>query len=154
MSFDGSGNLFVTEFGNGNVGKYSSNGTFLGNFATGLSAPAAVAFDAGGNVYISEYGGNSVREYASSGTFLENFASGGSLNGSASFGPYNQITGSDTILQSFTIDFMNSGPNQQFHLMLPSSASSSVNAVPEPNMAAAAGIITLCFSYCLRRKRK
>src|SRR4051812_41424780 len=51
---DGSGNVYVTDAGNKRVQKFSSNGTFITQWAiTGsISGPTGIAVDVQGNVYV------------------------------------------------------------------------------------------------------
>ena len=80
LAFDGSGNLYVVNFGNNTIEKFaytggalSTNGTAFAN--TGLDHPSAIAVDAGGNVYVANDGNNTVEKFDSNGQGTT-FASG------------------------------------------------------------------------------
>ena len=60
--------FLVAESNTGKAELYGATGTYLGNFASGLSTPIGVA-EGGGNVYISAYGGG-VNKYSTTGTAL------------------------------------------------------------------------------------
>jgi sugar lactone lactonase YvrE len=83
MAFDGSGNMFVADFGNCRIREIGANGivtTVAGNGTTnysgdggpatnaGLSHPYAVAVDWLGNLYIADGGNYRVRKVSSTGT--------------------------------------------------------------------------------------
>jgi sugar lactone lactonase YvrE len=57
LAFDGSGNLFVTNYGDNSIDKFTPDGV-RSVFASGLSNPAGLAFDGSGNLYVAEYNGN------------------------------------------------------------------------------------------------
>ncbi len=76
ICFDGSGNMFVTDWGNNAIREITSAGvvtTFAGSTsgtsgstngtgtAARFSSPAGIAIDGAGNFYISEYGNNDIR---------------------------------------------------------------------------------------------
>jgi sugar lactone lactonase YvrE len=68
--------VYVSDSGSGNVYKYTTTGTNLGVFVSGLNNPTGVAVDSAGNVYVgNSYG--SIEEYTSTGTDLGVFVSGG-----------------------------------------------------------------------------
>ena len=64
MTVDQAGNVYVANSGNNRVEKFSSTGTFMQIFSTGLpnfiNSPNDVAVDAVGNVYIADTGNNRV----------------------------------------------------------------------------------------------
>ena len=76
VAFDGA-NMWVTNYGSGNVTKLrASDGATLGTYAVG-SAPIAIAFD-GTNMWVANYFDNSVTELrASDGATLGTYAVGG-----------------------------------------------------------------------------
>ena len=70
--------VFVSNWGNNTIEKYSLSGTDLGAFAsTGLNQPVGLAFDSSGNLYAANWGNNTIEKYSSSGTDLGAFASTG-----------------------------------------------------------------------------
>jgi hypothetical protein len=62
--------LYVANEGNGTVRQFSESGTDLGNFVSGLIAPANVSVDRSGNVFVSDFGGQSIQEYSPQGNLL------------------------------------------------------------------------------------
>ena len=66
LTFDNAGNIFVANgiypFANrpytNTIAKFSSNLSYLGDFATGLNKPWGLAFDSAGNLYVSNSGTN------------------------------------------------------------------------------------------------
>ncbi len=69
-SHAGTTSLYVANEGNGTVRQFSESGTDLGNFVSGLNAPAYVTKDQAGDLYVSNFGGDSVQEYSPRGTLL------------------------------------------------------------------------------------
>ena len=82
LALDGSGNLFVADFGNSTIRKITSAGiisTVVGTGAWGftgdggaankatLASPTALAIDAAGNIYIGDVGSNSIRKVTTDG---------------------------------------------------------------------------------------
>jgi len=89
LAFDASGNLYVSNYYNNSIEKFSSTGTDLGAFASGLHGPAGLAFDASGNLYVSNVNGT-IEEFSSTGTDLGAFASGLVTPDGIAFGPLQQ----------------------------------------------------------------
>ena len=56
LAFDGSGNLYVANSGDGTVSKVDAEGE-VSTFASGFTDPVGLAFDSAGNLYVS-YGEN------------------------------------------------------------------------------------------------
>ncbi|NIP16724.1 MAG: hypothetical protein GWM87_00090 [Xanthomonadales bacterium] len=77
-AFDGNDDLYVTEFGAGNVSVFAGPAAPHTNtvFDSGLSSPEMVAFDSSGNVYIGQVGNGGINQYASDGTYLKTIAAG------------------------------------------------------------------------------
>jgi len=82
LCFDGSGNMYVTDWGNNAIREITSAGvvtTFAGSLtgtagsangtgtAASFSSPAGIAIDGLGNLYVSEYGNNDIRIITSAG---------------------------------------------------------------------------------------
>ncbi len=81
VAVDGSGNVYVAEFGNNAIRKVTSSGTvttFAGTpgvsgstDATGTAAsfnqPTSIALDSSGNLYVSDSGNNTIRKVSSAG---------------------------------------------------------------------------------------
>jgi sugar lactone lactonase YvrE len=83
LSVDSSGNVWVANFGNSTIAKFSPAGQLLsgaGFAGGGLDLPFGLAIDSNGNVWASNQGNNSLSEFASDGTALSpilGFAGGG-----------------------------------------------------------------------------
>lgn len=67
---DASGNLYVSENGNGSIYKFNAAGTLLQTITTNLNAPAGMATDAAGNLYVLDQGNGQVYKYNASGTYV------------------------------------------------------------------------------------
>ncbi len=68
---DSSGNLYVADFINSRVSKWTSAGAFVSNIITGVDGAAGVCIDSSGNIYVSFLLSASdyrVRKYSSAGT--------------------------------------------------------------------------------------
>ena len=81
MAIDGSGNIYVTNYGNNTISKYNSAGTYQGAFGTGatLNRPAGIVFDASGNAYVvnrATTGAGTVFKYNSAGTYQSTIITG------------------------------------------------------------------------------
>ena len=93
LVFGSAGDLFVSGFNSGNVGRYNGEtGTFLDEFIGGLNGPKKLVFGPDGNLYVSSFNTNEVLRYdggtgASLGVFVT--AGNGGLSGPAGldFGP-------------------------------------------------------------------
>jgi hypothetical protein len=86
-TFDTTGNLLVSNWGDNTVKRFSTSGQFLGNFATtNLDGPHGIVSDSSGNVYVGNWGrnnyadwglGTTIQKYNSSGTHLGAFTTSG-----------------------------------------------------------------------------
>ncbi|HTQ27514.1 MAG TPA: NHL repeat-containing protein [Puia sp.] len=108
IAVDGSGNLYVADFGNnmirkisptGSVSTLAGNGTAgsangAGNAAT-FDGPTGIAVDQIGNVYVADYTNNLIRLISSSGVVRTLAGSGtaGSTNGVATLASFNNPAG-------------------------------------------------------------
>jgi DNA-binding beta-propeller fold protein YncE len=99
VAVDGSGHVFVTDFGNARIQKFDNNGTFLtkwGSYGAGngqFTNPTGVAVDGSGNVFVSdwdiqcqEWAGCQtimarIQKFTNTGTFLTTWGSPGSGDG-------------------------------------------------------------------------
>lgn len=71
MSFDSTGNLYVTNFSVGSISKFDTSGNLLdANFVTGLATPESIVFDNNGDFYVSQVFGSTVKKYDADGNFL------------------------------------------------------------------------------------
>jgi DNA-binding beta-propeller fold protein YncE len=74
VAVDGSGNVYIADYGNSRVLKETlSGGSYTqSTIGTGLGVSAGVAVDGSGNVYIADYGNNSVlKETPSGGSYTQ-----------------------------------------------------------------------------------
>jgi len=69
-AFDANGDFYVTDDINGDISEFSSSGTPLPTFATGLSNPLSIVFDNSGNMYVGQQSTPYIAEFASDGTRL------------------------------------------------------------------------------------
>jgi DNA-binding beta-propeller fold protein YncE len=91
LATDASGNLYVSDLGNGRIQKFDSSGTFLlqwGSPGSGdgeFTSPIGVAIDDAGNVYVADSDNFSahyrIQKFDSSGNFLLKWGSSGSGDG-------------------------------------------------------------------------
>ncbi|MGE0086445.1 MAG: 6-bladed beta-propeller [Desulfococcaceae bacterium] len=76
LAVDSTGSIYVLEFGNNWVQKFTSEGEFIdkfGGYGSGpgqFNSPADIATDENNNVYVLEWGGNRVQKFSSTGEFL------------------------------------------------------------------------------------
>ncbi|MCZ6702247.1 MAG: T9SS type A sorting domain-containing protein [Ignavibacteria bacterium] len=57
----------------------SVDGTFIGEFISGLTNAEGITFDESGNIYICDWTQNRINQYDSSGAFIQIFSSGGGM---------------------------------------------------------------------------
>jgi streptogramin lyase len=74
LAFDGSGNLFMSDYARLRISKFDSSGN-RSTFASDLSNPYGLAFGSGGNLYTALYGNGTIMKFDSSGN-SSIFASG------------------------------------------------------------------------------
>ena len=67
LTFDATGNLYVSNLTANTVRKYNSAGTFISTIGTGLSSPYSISVDAAGNSYITNSGTSSIIKVTSAG---------------------------------------------------------------------------------------
>jgi tripartite motif-containing protein 71 len=85
VAVDSSGNVYVADWGNDRIQKFSSNGTFItrwGSIGTGagqFSGPEGVAVDSSGNVYVDS-GNDRIQKFSSNGTFITRWRSYGAVD--------------------------------------------------------------------------
>jgi sugar lactone lactonase YvrE len=73
LTFDSSGNLYVSSLGSGQVLQYDPNGNFTRVFASGFTYPADITWR-NGLLYVSDAGANrSLKRYNASGTLVDTF---------------------------------------------------------------------------------
>src|SRR3989338_5586094 len=87
IDIDSSGNIYVVEFSNNRVQKFTSSGTFLtkwGSFGSGdgqFNSPLGMAVDSSGNVFVADNVNKRIQKFNSSGTFLTKWGSFGNDDG-------------------------------------------------------------------------
>ena len=74
LTFDGAGNLYAADSGDGTISQINSAGT-VSTFASGLNGPKALAFDSNGNLCVAMPGSQTIWKINSSGN-ASAFASG------------------------------------------------------------------------------
>jgi sugar lactone lactonase YvrE len=74
LAFDGSGNLFVSDFNSGTIFKVTPAGT-KSTFVSGLSGPFTLAFDSSGNLFEADAGSGTIFKFTPAGT-KSTFAAG------------------------------------------------------------------------------
>jgi DNA-binding beta-propeller fold protein YncE len=76
MAVDAGGNVYVADYGNHRVQKFSPTGTYLAQWGTHgsgdgqFNGPEGLAVDAAGNVYVADFGNNRVEKFTSAGAYL------------------------------------------------------------------------------------
>uniref|UniRef100_A0A1X7UW25 RING-type domain-containing protein n=2 Tax=Amphimedon queenslandica TaxID=400682 RepID=A0A1X7UW25_AMPQE len=86
LAVDSRGLVYVADYGNHRIQKFSSDGKFVGQFGTKgsgpgqLNGPMGITIDtaASGLVYISEWGNHRISVFTSNGVFVSKFGSKGS----------------------------------------------------------------------------
>jgi Tol biopolymer transport system component/DNA-binding beta-propeller fold protein YncE len=95
ITVDSSGNVYVVDFGNNRIQKFSStdgiNYTFVtkwGSNGTGdgqFNSPIGIAVDSSGYIYVGDYGNNRIQKFTSTGTFVTQWGSYGTGDGQFNF---------------------------------------------------------------------
>ena len=84
MAVDASGNVYVADYGNHRVQKFTSTGAYVAQWGTHgsgngqFNGPEGVAVDAGGNVYVADFGNNRIQKFTGTGVYLTQWGSFGS----------------------------------------------------------------------------
>jgi DNA-binding beta-propeller fold protein YncE len=83
MAVDAAGNVYVADYGNHRVQKFTSSGTYLLQWGTQGSGPGqfngpeGLAVDASGNVYVADFGNNRIQKFNDAGAYLTQWGSFG-----------------------------------------------------------------------------
>ncbi len=91
VAIDSVGNVYVTDYGNNRIQKFTSDGTYLtqwGELGTGngqFNGPRGIATDSDNNVYVVEESNNRIQKFTSDGTYLTQWGSAGTGNSQFSF---------------------------------------------------------------------
>jgi sugar lactone lactonase YvrE len=100
VAIDSSGNVYVADYWNHRIQKFTSNGTFItkwGSQGSGngeFSEPTAIAIDSSDNVYVAEFQNARIQKFTSDGTFITKWGSEGSGDGQFEGGPTDIATDS------------------------------------------------------------
>jgi len=84
IAVDASGNVFVADYGNHRIQKFTGTGTFLlkwGTNGTGdgqFNGPEGVAVDASGNVYVTDFSNHRIQKFTNAGVYLGQWGTLGS----------------------------------------------------------------------------
>ncbi|MBF0565019.1 MAG: hypothetical protein HQK89_07245 [Nitrospirae bacterium] len=84
---DSGGNVYVAEYANNRIQKFTSSGQFIAKWGSEGSEdgqfdwPAGITVDSGGNVYVAEYANNRIQKFTSSGQFIAKWGSHGTGDG-------------------------------------------------------------------------
>src|SRR5438876_40075 len=87
VATDGSGNVYVADYGNDRIQKFDASGTFVttwGRSGPGngqFKGPYGVATDGSGHVYVADTNNHRIQKFDASGTFVATWGSSGSGNG-------------------------------------------------------------------------
>jgi sugar lactone lactonase YvrE len=82
LTFDSSGNLYVSNIGNSTISKFNSSGVYqsIGSISTNLNQPSAIVFDTTGNLFAANVYTSTINKFNSSGGFAGSFGSYPILN--------------------------------------------------------------------------
>src|SRR5213592_879951 len=75
VAVDAGSNVYVADWSNNRIQKFTSTGTFVttwgtsGYYAGQFQGPAGVAVDAGGNVYVADTHNHRVQKFTNNGTY-------------------------------------------------------------------------------------
>jgi sugar lactone lactonase YvrE len=87
IAIDSSGYVYVAEYYNNRIQKFTADGTFItswGSEGSGngqFSSPYDVAIDSSGYVYVADFANDRIQKFSSDGTFITSWGSTGSGNG-------------------------------------------------------------------------
>lgn len=99
VALDGSGNVYVVDYGNNRIQKFTGSGTYLTQWGTHGSGngqfidPFGVAVDGSGNVYVADTGNSRIQKFTSSGDYLTQWGTYGGPSGSDSLGNLDPANG-------------------------------------------------------------
>jgi len=113
IAFDSVGNVYVGNYNDSTIQKFTLGGVHLGVFAsTGLSNPQGLAFDSAGNLYAANAGNNTIQKFTPDGLGSTFASTGLSVPSGLAFDRtgnlYVSNYGSDTI-EKFTSDGLDLG---------------------------------------------
>ena len=76
LTSDSQGNVWVANYYNNTVEKFSASGVLLNTLSNGLNAPDSLAIDSQGNVWVANHNNNTVEKLSSSGVLLNTLSNG------------------------------------------------------------------------------
>lgn len=91
IAVDGSGHVYVSDFNNYRVQKFTSTGGFVtkwGSRGSGdgqFDSPMGIAVDGSNHVYVADYSNHRIQKFTSDGTFVTKWGSQGTGDGQFSF---------------------------------------------------------------------
>ncbi|MCW5935724.1 MAG: NHL repeat-containing protein [Fimbriimonadaceae bacterium] len=80
QTFDSKGELYVADYGNGKIQRFSADGTYLGVFAENLGQMGSIQFLPDGSLLSARYEGGPILHFAENGLRLPDFVSNTGLN--------------------------------------------------------------------------
>ena len=89
IAVDSSGNVFVADYNNDRIQKFTNSGTFirawgtLGSLDGQFDHPWDVALDSSGNVFVADTWNDRIQKFTNNGNFLAKWGTSGSLVGSS-----------------------------------------------------------------------
>ena len=106
VAVDPSGNVWVSDYQDSRVEKFSATGTYLTQFpcltgpcpATstlgGFENPGSIAIDSNGNIWVADFGNNRVEKFSSTGAYITQIGCGnGACPATSTSGGFNDPTG-------------------------------------------------------------
>jgi|GEM_PF-323887 len=87
VDVDAEGNVYVSDYMNNRIQKFTSTGTYLTQWGSAGSGngqfdhPRGIAIDAAGNVYVADTNNQRIQKFTGTGTYLTQWGSAGSGNG-------------------------------------------------------------------------
>ncbi len=82
VAVDSAGNVYVADYPNGRVEKFSPSGVYITEWSTGVgSFPSAIAIDSADNVYVALTGSSNIHKYTSAGVSITFWGTNGSGSG-------------------------------------------------------------------------
>ncbi len=91
VATDAAGNVYVADYNNYRIQKFSNAGTYLTQWGTPgigngqFNLPIGVATDAAGNVYVADHNNHRLQKFSNAGTYLTQWGTPGSGNGQFSY---------------------------------------------------------------------
>jgi uncharacterized protein YjbI with pentapeptide repeats len=121
VSVDSGGNVYVADYNNSRIQKFTGNGSFIsqwGSQGSGegqFNGPNGISVDSDGNVYVADYNNSRIQKFTSNGKFLSKWGSQGSGEGQFN-GPNGISVDSDgkVYVADYAISYYNNNRIQKF----------------------------------------